>query len=215
MGITKMSKVGFTSASYLKSDSFLVGNAAFSPNSYESIQTVTVGSGGQASATFTSIPATYTHLQIRITAQSNRGTYAIDDIRMRLNSDTASNYSAHILVGSGTAASSYAESSTTSILTGDRNVVTSVITNTFGVGVIDILDYKSTTKAKTIRSLSGGDSNGVGASSYFPSISLSSGAWYKNSSSVYEAVNTILLYPEYGTLFTQYSSFALYGIKGA
>ena len=166
-----------------------------------------------ASITFSNIPATYTHLQIRFMAQSNRGTYAIDDVRMRLNSDTASNYSAHILAGSGSVATAYAESATTSILTGDRNVVTSVITNTFGVGVIDILDYNSTTKAKTIRSLSAGDSNGVGASSFFPGISLSSGAWYKNSSSVYEAVNTILLYPEYGTNFTQYSTFSLYGIK--
>ena len=179
---------------------------------YDALATVTL-SATTSSITLAGIPSGYKHLQIRFMAQSNRGTFAIDDVRMRLNSDTASNYSAHILVGSGAAASAYAESSTTSILTGDRNVVTSVITNTFGVGVIDISDYGSTTKAKTIRSLSGGDSNAVGASGYYPSISLSSGAWYKNSSSVYEAVNTILLYPEYGTLFTQHSSFALYGVK--
>jgi hypothetical protein len=176
---------------------------------------VEVGSGGSASISFTSIPATYKNLQIRITAQSNRGTYAIDDIRMRLNSDTAANYSSHYLMGNGSSANAGVETSTTSILTGDRNLVTSVITNTFGLSVIDILDYGSTTKAKTMRSLYGGDTNGVGASGYIPTIGLGSGAWYKNSSSVYEAINTILLYPEYGTLFTQYSSFALYGIKGA
>jgi hypothetical protein len=35
--------------------------------SYESIETVTVGSGGSATVlTFSSIPATYTHLQIRV-----------------------------------------------------------------------------------------------------------------------------------------------------
>jgi hypothetical protein len=33
--------------------------------SYESIETVTVGSGGSATVTFSSIPATYTHLQIK------------------------------------------------------------------------------------------------------------------------------------------------------
>ena len=176
---------------------------------------VQVGSGGQSTISFTSIPATYKHLQIRITAQSNRGTYAIDDIRMRLNSDTAANYSSHYLMGNGSTANPGVETSATSILTGDRNLVTSVITNTFGVSVIDILDYASTTKAKTMRSLYGGDTNGVGASGYIPTIGLGSGAWYKNSSSVYEAVSTILLYPEYGTLFTQYSSFGLYGIKGA
>ena len=36
-----------------------------STNSFESIQTVTVGSGGQSSISFSSIPSTYKHLQLR------------------------------------------------------------------------------------------------------------------------------------------------------
>jgi hypothetical protein len=118
-------------------------------------------------------------------------------------------------MGNGSSANPGVETSATSILTGDRNLVTNNVAYTFGVSVIDILDYGSTTKAKTMRCLYGGDTNGVGASGYIPTVGLGSGGWYKNSSSVYEAVSTILLYPEYGTLFTQYSSFALYGIKGA
>ena len=39
------------------------------PNSYESIYTTNVGSGGVADVTFNSIPATYTHLQIRYIAR--------------------------------------------------------------------------------------------------------------------------------------------------
>jgi hypothetical protein len=182
---------------------------------YDALASVTVDSSGVSSVSFNGIPTGYKHLQIRFMGQSNRGTYAIDDARMRFNSDTAANYSAHVLasdLSTGTA-NAYAATSQTSILTGDRNIVTGNITNTFGVGIIDILDYASTTKAKTIRSLSGGESNGVGAGGYIPSISISSGAWYKNSGSVYEAINTILLYPEYGSAFTQYSSFALYGIR--
>ena len=46
-------------------------------NSYESIATVTVGSGGSSSLTFSSIPATYTHLQIRYMAVALSGTTEI------------------------------------------------------------------------------------------------------------------------------------------
>ena len=49
----------------LKYSSFLAGNAAVIGTSYESIATTTVGSGGASSITFSSIPATYAHLQIR------------------------------------------------------------------------------------------------------------------------------------------------------
>jgi hypothetical protein len=39
-------------------------------NSYESIATTTVGSGGSATVTFSSIPATYKHLQVRTLIRS-------------------------------------------------------------------------------------------------------------------------------------------------
>ena len=53
------------------SRSALVGNPVIMPGSYESIATVTVGSGGAASVEFTSIPSTYTHLQIRAIVRTN------------------------------------------------------------------------------------------------------------------------------------------------
>jgi len=62
-------------------------------NSYESIQTVTVGAGGTATVTFSSIPATYTHLQIRGIARASADT----QLDVTLNSDTGSNYSYHTL----------------------------------------------------------------------------------------------------------------------
>ncbi|NCU72421.1 MAG: hypothetical protein EBY66_05360 [Candidatus Fonsibacter lacus] len=46
--------------------------------SYESIATVTVGSGGSSYIEFTSIPATYSHLQIRIISASVFGTTVVD-----------------------------------------------------------------------------------------------------------------------------------------
>ena len=73
--------------------------------------------------------------------------------------------------------------------------------NCFGVAVIDILDYANTNKYKTYRSLTGGDANGSGQ------VLLRSSNWRSTS-----AVTSMTLYPGVGN-FTQYSSFALYGIK--
>jgi hypothetical protein len=55
--------------------SMLAGNPAFEfPTDFESIATVTVGGGGASSISFTSIPATYKHLQLEIYGKNNRGT---------------------------------------------------------------------------------------------------------------------------------------------
>ena len=173
-----------------------------STNSYESIATTTVGAGGVASITFSSIAATYTHLQIRGIGRTNRATPAdMDSLWMQFNGDTATNYSDHALRGDGSAASatsdvSYAQMEMYRI----ANVYAS---NVFGAQIIDILDYANTNKYKTIRSLGGVDNNGSGM------VALNSGNWRNTA-----AITSILLKPAVGTLFNQYSSFALYGIKG-
>jgi hypothetical protein len=69
--------------------------------SYESIATVTVGSGGAANVEFTSIPATYTHLQVRGIGRSLEANTGVDVQYLRFNSDTGSNYAWHQLVGNG------------------------------------------------------------------------------------------------------------------
>jgi len=69
--------------------------------------------------------------------------------------------------------------------------------------VIDILDYANANKYKTIRSLSGTDYNNSNGRLFY-----SSGNWRSTS-----AVTTITLTNDSGTNFTQYSSFALYGVK--
>jgi hypothetical protein len=177
-------------------------------NSYESIATVLVGSGGSATISFTSIPSTYKHLQIRGIARSTRADFAIDQLYTRFNSDTGSNYSWHTLVGqgSGSATANWA-STQTSISVGEGSFGTTT-GGTFGGGVVDILDYTNTNKYKTVRSLSGVDLNGTIAG-YGGWVALTSGLWRSGS-----AVTSIVLTPSVGTTFTQYSSFALYGIKG-
>lgn len=171
---------------------------------YESIATYTVGAGGSASITFSSIPSTYTHLQLRTSMQTNRGTYGTDDCYMRINSDSGSNYANHGLYGDGSSAAAFGSASQTQVSIGKTG--TGVINN-FSGAVTDYLDYANTNKYKTVRTLSGADANGLVAG-YGGQIFLLSNLWMNTA-----AISTIYLYPVVGTQFNQYSSFALYGIK--
>lgn len=170
-------------------------------NSYESIATVTIGAGGAASATFSSIPSTYKHLQIRGISKTTRTTATVESLQIQFNSDTATNYSYHELIGDGSSASSDAATSNTyaafARTAGNAN------TSFFGGFSMDILDYADTNKYKTTRTLSGVDLNGSGA------VFFNSGLWRSTS-----AISSIVIKPETGTNLQQYSSFALYGIKG-
>ena len=172
---------------------------AASTNSYESIATVTVGAGGSASVSFSSIPSTYKHLQIRGIGRTDRAVTYTSNI-IRFNSDsTNTNYSQHELLGNGTAASAGggANSSIYTLIPG-----TSTTASVFEGDIIDILDYADTNKYKTVRILSGYDANGSGV------IFFGSGSWRNTS-----AISSISLTATSGNI-VQYSSFALYGIKG-
>ena len=79
---------------------------AASTTSFESIATVTVGSGGSSSISFSSIPSTYKHLQVRCIARSSRTQNSGYGV-IRFNSDTGTNYSYHSLAGDGASASAY------------------------------------------------------------------------------------------------------------
>jgi hypothetical protein len=169
-----------------------VGKAPVLETAYESIATITVGAGGSASETFSSIPSTYKHLQLRWISRSSGGNY---NPIFRFNGDTASNYSWHYLDGNGSSATSGSAGTDTSILIAGIAGTAS----TFAVGVMDILDYKDTSKFKTARILQGADYNGSG------SVDLWAGSWRSTS-----AITSIYC----GFSSAQYSQYALYGIKG-
>ena len=177
--------------------------------SFESIQTATVDSGGTSYIEFTSIPASYTHLQLRLLMRTNRSTYTIDNWRMTFNNDTSTNYSDNVLLsGPGSPA--------TPSLSAQPNIIgftflssTTVINNTFSVAVIDILDYKNTNKYKSIRGLVGHDTNGIVAD-YGGHVLVTGGAW-RNT----DAITSIKFVPATGSLITQYSKASLYGIVGS
>jgi hypothetical protein len=176
------------------------------PNSYESIATVLVGSGGASTIDFTSIPSTYKHLQIRLITRSANATSEWDSFFMNLNSDSTAAYSYHALQGNGASASASAATSTTGILLGYQSS-TGHTSGIFSPFVVDILDYADTNKFKTTRTLGGFDSNNTGTE--VGVLRFSSGNWRSTA-----AVSSIRLTAGGGRNTAQNSTFALYGIKG-
>jgi len=167
--------------------------------SYDSLATVTL-SASTASIEFAGIPNTYKHLQIRGIGRSTQTPDTSVNVYLRLNSDTASNYSTHYLTGNGTSASAGAAASTSFIYAGGV-VAAGSTASTFEGSVIDILDYANTNKYKTVRTLAGWDANGSGLVSFW------SGSWRNTN-----ATTTITLLPNLGN-WAQYSQFALYGVN--
>jgi hypothetical protein len=177
---------------------FLGSGVAVSASSYESIATA-VGTGASGVITFNSIPATYKSLQIRwLLKSATAGQF----LAMQFNSDTANNYSHHILYGNGTSAQATGSATTNRMIPGAR--ITGSNATYPNIGIIDIIDYADTSKYKTARYSYGLDANNTVAGE----IALGSGLWQSTS-----AVTTITLTLTTANLSTD-STFALYGIKG-
>ena len=161
---------------------------------FESIATINL-SGGETSLNFTSIPSTYKHLQIRGVFKFNGS----DNLIGRFNSDTGSNYTTHWLLGQGSYASNYASSSATAMNMAYTDTGADQV-----AWVVDILDYASTSKYKTVRRFNGQETNSVGI------VWEGSHLWQSTS-----AISSINFYINGSSSFTSNSTFALYGIKGA
>lgn len=163
---------------------------------YDALASVTVPSGGVATIQFAGIPTGYKHLQIRGIA---KGTVASAALLTGFNGDTASNYNNHYLEGSGSSAAA-GYNATSAIIT-YGTIAPTAATSVFTGTVIDILDYASTSKFKTTRTLTGYDANGSGY------IDLNSGLWRSTA-----AITNITLSTTSGN-FAEYTQYALYGIK--
>ena len=167
--------------------------------SYESISTVDVTSN-TASVTFSSIPATYKHLQIRGIL---RASYAPSNTAMRntFNSDTGNNYTTHDLTAVNSSVNAGNETGNPYI-TFARGAYAGLASGVFTSFVMDILDYANTSKYKTVRTLTGYVGNNSEGQ-----ISLRSGAYLSTN-----AISSINMLSNVGDI-VQYSKFALYGIK--
>lgn len=170
--------------------------------SYESIATTNLSSGSASTITFTSIPQTYKHLQLRMlgkTSSTDNGS----GISLSINS---SNFAYYHRIASFRGGAGYDSQGGAVSLIGYFPCTASGVDNMFGGMVLDILDYTNTSKTKTTRCLWGYSNNGVAGGSEFQG--LHSGLWNDTA-----AINSLSLTAESARTFSQYSHFALYGIK--
>ena len=187
-----------------KSRSMLVGNAYFHKD-FESIATAN-GTGSSDTISFTSIPSTYTHLQIRAIA---RDTSAFNDsygAKLKINSDTGNNYASHYILGNGS--SVVAGSQGTSITPPNcmQTAGGGMSASIFSAIIIDFLDYANTNKYKTIRVLTGVEPNSTSGDN----VGLQSALWMNTN-----AITQIDITSDSGGNWATGTHFALYGIKGA
>lgn len=135
------------------------------------IATITGNTTGTVA--FQNIPQTFTHLQLRITMRStfNSG----ENLFMRFNNESYS-FAGHGLTGNGAGGTPTSQAYTgVGYVDGPAMANASLVANIFGTYIIDILDYRSTTKNKTIKMVGGYDANGSGfmqiMSSFVPTLS--------------------------------------------
>jgi hypothetical protein len=168
-------------------------------STYTPIATTTLGST-QTSYTFTSIPSTYTDLVLVI----NAGMATLDDypaIQVGNGSiDTGSNYSKTELYGTGSAAASFRDTSTTAFYC---PVINS--TNAGGYNAIfNFQNYSNTTTNKTVLYRTNNAASNVSADV---------GLW--RSTSAINQIKVGLYYGTGGRAYVAGSTFTLYGIAAA
>lgn len=206
MAVFKFSNVGGF-GTYQRYNDFLAGNPVVNldKGSMFPLGVFTLSSS-QANVEFTNIPQTYTHLQIRAIA---RGTTTVDTrvgLNVQVNSDTGSNYSVHNLHGDGATAEANGYASQTKTFGANFELPQAdALSNVFGAMIVDVFEYKNTSKYKTMRALVGFDNNGTtGATGR---IVFESGLWMNTN-----AITSIKLYPSSDS-WAANSSFALYGVQ--
>jgi hypothetical protein len=174
-------------------------------SSYESIATFTLSST-TSTVTFSSIPQTYKHLQLRSIARNVSSSQGYDYAVGAFNGDTTyTNYRTHSLSGDGTAASAGQLQSS-----GYQAVIADVSRSYYasgimGASVTDILDYTNTNKYKVTRMLAGAEMN---SGNTYGTVELVSSLWM-NTAAITSITITCL-----AASFAANTQFALYGIRG-
>ena len=163
-------------------------------NTFTKIASVTVGSGGSSTITFSSIPSTYTDLCVMA---SLRASVDGDGMTMRFNGST-SGYSVKQIYGTGSSAASNTPSQTDFATVGYTTTVTS---NTFGNMSIYIPNYAGSNN-KSISADSVQEANQTQAYS-----NLVAGLWSNSA-----AITSLVLGTQSGS-WNQYSTATLYGIN--
>jgi hypothetical protein len=171
-------------------------------NTYTLIQAQTLASS-VASVTFSSIPATYTDLVLRLSARKDGGG---DTFKVQFNSDTATNYSNTTLTGNSSAASSTRNTSQVYVRAYGANEST-FTANTFGSSDVYIPSYL-VSQNKPIGIFGVTENNSAAADASF--INASAGLWRNTA-----AITSIVITDPAAGNFVTGSSFYLYGIKNS
>ena len=175
----------------------LSGSVVASGATFELISTTVLASTA-SSVTFSSIPSTYKHLQVRLTMSSST---ALNDLALQFNGDTGANYAWHILTGTSTSAVSQAGTSQNSIRSVGHNGGQNA--SNWMAAVIDVLDASSTSKYKTARVFGGY------AYSFNYDTTVASGLWMNTA-----AISSLTIFNSSSGVHNIGSRFSLYGVRG-
>lgn len=187
---------------------FMLGIMASSggaAGAYELI--ATVYPSGTSSVTFSSIPQNYKHLQIRAVTRVAAAS-AFSDIMGRINDNAGTAYSMHSIEVNGSTKSSFGLSAgTTNDYRVSRTPGTNVSALVFAGSIVDILDYTSSAKRHSIRTLAGHHEG-----SNYSALGVYSTAFSGSGS----AITSLTFYANSGgsSTFIAGSRFSIYGIKG-
>jgi len=173
-------------------------------NTYVQIgSTVTVGSGGASSISFSSIPATYTDLKV-VTSLRATGSRGEDALLVRFNSDsTAANYTIRWIRGNGSAVTVGDGGGFAGGYVGEFNGGTST-TSTFTSEEIYVPNYAGTNKKSFSSDIT------QEANQAFAYAHLVAGLWSGTA-----AITDITFIDHNGNNFAEYSTASLYGIKSS
>ncbi len=178
---------------------------------YELISTSILGSTTE-SVTFSSIPQTYKHLQIRWTGRNNESwgsTGLASGYWFRINGSTASSYSGHSLEGNGSSVgtTSYSALSYVRLVTSLANSFSPA--SAYTGGITDFVDYTNANTNKTLRSLAGYVSNTTEKGG----VTFASGALHSTGAITSITIGAGAGGPGAGGNFVSGSRFSLYGVK--
>jgi hypothetical protein len=170
---------------------------------YNLISSQTLGAT-TASVTFASIPSTYNDLKLVVSARGDAAAYPVT-VNLKLNGDTATNYSYTNLLGNSSVASGTQTSSQTVDAISNVNGANATA-STFGAWEIYIPNYTST-GSKPFFGIDVVETNDVTAAH----AKIQANAHLYRGTS---GISSITLTPSSGN-FVQYSNFYLYGIKNS
>lgn len=173
-------------------------------NTYVAINTVTVGSGGSASVAFSSIPATYNNLLLKVSLKTNRTTDYVDDFRLTFNGSSTGYSFKSVVNYNGTIRNDQNASASYVYAIAATASHASQTPNTFCNSEIYIPNYASSNH-KSISTDSTTEQNGTQIWQ-----SLQAALWANTA-----AITSITLVPDVGTLFAQNSTATLYGINNS